>query len=72
MPEALPAVTRPSALKVGFSLASFSRVVSRRTCSSVVMTVFSLLPWTVMGMISSSNLPASMAAAARCWERRAY
>lgn len=43
MLEALPAVTRSSALKVGFSLASFSRVVSRRTYSSVVVTVFSLL-----------------------------
>ena len=36
---------------------SFSRVVSRRTCSSVVMTVFSLLPWTVMGMICPSKQP---------------
>ncbi len=50
-PEALPAVTVPSGLTIGFSLASASSVVSRG-CSSTATTVSPLRPGTVTGVIS--------------------
>ena len=72
MPEELPAVTLPPSRKAGFSFASFSRVVSRLGYSSVAITPSPWRAGTVTGTISSRNFPASMAAAARRWDWRAY
>ncbi|MNX33560.1 hypothetical protein D3C86_637870 [compost metagenome] len=67
MPEALPAVTRPSFLKAGFIFDSVSTVVSARTCSSVSNSTTPLRVFTSTGTICSLKRPAAMAAAARCW-----
>eukprot|EP01085_Mycamoeba_gemmipara_P005345 Mycagemm_TRINITY_DN9029_c0_g1::TRINITY_DN9029_c0_g1_i1::g.5345::m.5345 type:complete len:158 gc:universal TRINITY_DN9029_c0_g1_i1:49-522(+) len=75
--EALPAVVEPSALKAGFNLASASGVVPARTPSSVSTDTFFSSPvlgsltFTVMGTISSLNLPALMALSAKSCERAA-
>ena len=71
MPDALPAVTVPSLLKAGFSLASFSRSGVRWGYSSVSKTVSPFVEWIVIGTISFLNLPASIAAIAFCWEANA-
>ena len=73
--DELPAVTLPSGLNAGFSLASVSAVVSGRMPSSAVtissvsmslpVSLSSGLAWT--GMISLSKRPSSVAWAARCW-----
>ena len=70
MPEALPAVTVPSGLKAGGSLASFSRVVSARGYSSAAI---GSLPFSFEGRGSSmrSVKPVATACAACCWLRRA-
>ena len=71
MPEALPAVTAPSALKAGRSRPSASRSVLRG-CSSV-SNVTVLRPWrTSSGRIWSLKRPASMAASARSCDFSAY
>src|SRR5919204_320904 len=62
IPLALPAVTVPSRRKAGFSVASFSAVVSGRGCSSRAS------PSTERSSVSKR--PASTAAAQRCCERR--
>ncbi len=70
MPEALPAVTVPSFLKAGLSLASLSSEVWRG-CSSVSNSTGSPLRCgTSTATISSLKRPAAMAASARCWLRR--
>ena len=61
-PGALPAVVVPSGSNTGFSAASFSTVVSRRTDSSAVTSP--------TATSSSSNRPSSCAAAARCVRAR--
>ena len=65
IPLLLPAVTVPSSSRrnAGLSEASCSRVVAGRGCSS--------WPSSGIGLTSSSNRPASKAAAHRCWELRA-
>ena len=73
-PAALPAVMLNPSISgcSGFSEASFSRLVSRRGCSSTAKVI--VVPsrrFTSRGTISSSKLPASMAATARWCERRA-
>ena len=77
IPLELPAVTVPPFLKAGFSLASFSILVSRtyspfsclyRGCSSIF--TFTGSPFrcgTAIGIISSLNLPLLMASTARRW-----
>ncbi|MCY1548224.1 hypothetical protein D9M68_843200 [compost metagenome] len=79
--EALPAVITPpgTALRI---LATASSVVSARMPSSAEMVTSLVTSWpvdlsatpasTVIGTISSLNLPASCAAAARCWLRTPY
>ena len=58
IPDAFPAVTVPPARNAGFSVASFSSVVSGRGCSSRTMSPTETS--------SSSKRPASAAAAQRC------
>ena len=73
-PAALPAVMLNPSISgcSGFSDASFSRLVSRLGCSSTAkVTVDPSRRVTSMGRISSSKLPASMAATARWCDRRA-
>ena len=54
MPDALPAVTVPSLVNAGRSLAMSSRLTSGRTCSSMsTMVVLPRLPGTSMGRICS-------------------
>ncbi|MCY1185997.1 hypothetical protein D9M73_268250 [compost metagenome] len=64
----MPAVTLPSFLNAGFSLASESAVVPARTCSSVSKATGSPLRCGIStGVISALKRPASMASAAlRC------
>ncbi|MDT4843904.1 hypothetical protein FQZ97_778430 [compost metagenome] len=70
--EALPAVTLPSFLNAGFSLARDSAVVPARTCSSVSKASGSPLRCGIrIGVISSLKRPASMAAAALRWDSAA-
>jgi len=70
--EALPAVTLPSFLNAGLSLARASAVVPGRGCSSVAKVRGAPLRWGIwIGVISSTKRPASMAAAALCWEAAA-
>jgi hypothetical protein len=59
--EEVPAVTEPSASKAGLRPANASRLASGR----IVPSVATVPPFEVIGMISSSNLPSSAAAAAR-------
>ena len=70
-PAALPAVTVPSFLKAGLSLASASAERSSRMCSSRVNSIVSRLLLIGTGMSSSRNLPASVAACARRWDVQA-
>jgi hypothetical protein len=65
-----PAVTCPSGRNAGFSPASFSIEVSRRTPSSA-RTQPASGPGTSTGTSCRSKWPASWAAAARRWDRRA-
>lgn len=67
-PEALPAVTTPSFLKAGRNLPSTSMVVPGRGNSSRAKSKDFFFCSTCTGTISSSNTPASSAAAALCWE----
>ncbi|CAB4823449.1 unannotated protein [freshwater metagenome] len=77
--EALAAVIVPSLVKAGLRLPNDSIVVLARTPSSVVTSTGSPLRCGIAtGTISSANLPAAMAAAARtllfiavssCWSR---
>ncbi|MNH41044.1 hypothetical protein D3C72_1900880 [compost metagenome] len=68
----MPAVTLPSFLKAGFSLARDSAVVPARGPSSVSKATGSPLRCGIrIGVISSLKRPASMAAAAFCWEAAA-
>src|ERR1035437_5849756 len=67
--QAFPAVTVPSSRNTGARLASFSRVVSRRGPSSLVISPAPSGSGT--GMISRSKKPLSWAATARCWLRSA-
>jgi hypothetical protein len=75
----LPAVTVPFALNAGRSLASPSRVVSRRGHSSVSTTTSVTVRVapdhcsrrTVIGTISGANTPFASAAAAFCCEANA-
>ena len=54
MPDALPAVTVPSLLKAGRSLAMSSRLTSARMCSSVsTMVTLPFLPGISTGRICS-------------------
>ena len=70
-PDALPAVTVPSGLTMPLSFASASRLVSRG-CSSRLTTIGSpFFCAIVTGMISSASRPAAIAAAVRCWLRKA-
>ncbi len=65
MPDALPAVTEPSFLNAGLSLASDSSVVPAFTCSSVSKTTS---PWRVLRVILTicdAKRPSAIAAAAR-------
>ena len=67
MPEAFPAVTTPSFLKYGGSLASASTVVSGRMCSSADQgaSCFVFRSLSMTGTTSSAKTPASQAALAR-------
>src|SRR5690606_32647712 len=67
IPDALPAVTTPSFLKTGGSLASTSIVVSGRGCSSLATVTGPLRVLTSTPTTSSANAPDSCAAAQRCW-----
>ncbi len=71
MPEALPAVTKPSFSKAVGSPASASAVVSGRGCSSRSTRRARRPRPTSTGTTSSASLPLSQAAAARCWLCRA-
>ena len=64
MPEALPAVTVPSLLNAGRSLAIPSSVAPKRGYSSVSTTTSPLRPLIVTGVISSLKRPAVTAASA--------
>ena len=65
MVEALPAVTVPSFLNAGLSLASASAVVPARGCSSVSTTTGSPLRCGIsMGVISSRKRPVATASIA--------
>jgi hypothetical protein len=65
-------VTVPGLRNTGSSLASASRVVPGRRCSSrSTVTVRRLASKVSTGTTSSANTPASQAAAARRWDRRA-
>ena len=68
MPDALPAVTVPSFLNAGRSLARPSRVVFGRTCSSVSKITVSFFFLTSIGTISSLKRPVEMAFAAFIWD----
>ena len=72
MPEAFPAVTTPSFLNTGASLASASSVDCGRGCSSAANCTAPFLVLTSMGAISSLKRPASLAAAQPFCERSAY
>ncbi len=69
IPLALPAVTTPSFLKTGGSLARVSIVVCGRGCSSVSTVFGPLRVFTSTGAISSAKKPPSCAAAHFCCER---
>jgi hypothetical protein len=74
-PLALPAVTVASGSslpRIGRSFASVSTDESGRMCSSRSTTTSPLREEMVTGTSSSANRPASVAAAARWWERTAY
>ncbi len=71
MPEALPAVTVPSLLKAGRSLAIASAVESWRIYSSSATMMSPLRPFTVTGAISSLKRPDFCAAEAFCCEASA-
>ncbi len=71
MPEALPAVTVPSGLNTGLSLAIVSAEASSRMCSSRVKSTVSRLTLTGTGTIWSSKRPSARAAAALRCERTA-
>ena len=60
-PGELPAVCEPSFMKIGGSLASVSRLASRRGASSISTTVSPFLPLIVTGTISSGRRPSSVA-----------
>ena len=62
--QALPAVTRPSGRKAGFSLARSSAVVCGRGPSSALTVEPS---GSVAGVMSFSKKPCSMARPAFCW-----
>jgi hypothetical protein len=66
--HALPAVTVPPGRNAGWSVASFSSVVSGRGPSSALTSVPS---GAVTGVISRSKKPFFWASTARCWERSA-
>jgi hypothetical protein len=71
-PVALPAVTVPASRTRPFSRANPSAVVSGRGCSSRQTTSGSpFARGTVTGTISCASRPSAIAAAARCWLRRA-
>jgi hypothetical protein len=71
MPEALPAVTKPSLSNAGGRAARSAIVVSGRMWSSRSM-VFARLPFpTSTGTTSSLILQAAQASPARFWERMA-
>ncbi|MNP20096.1 hypothetical protein D3C76_1126570 [compost metagenome] len=71
-PEALPAVMLPPSRNGVPSLASCSRVVSPRGCSSCSTTLVGPLRWGIStATISLARRPLAWAAAARCWLRRA-
>jgi len=72
MPGALPAVMQPLGSNTGRSLASFSRLVSRRGASSVSTVSVPPRTGTSTGTISSAMRPPSMAASARWWLRSAH
>ena len=65
--DELPAVTLPSSLNAGLSLARDSRLLSGRMPSSRTKTSLPLSVSTVTGTISFSNRPSSVARAARLW-----
>ncbi len=73
--DELPAVTVPLTWNAGFSAASASIEVSARGPSSILKMIsvrlglepFGVVKLTGTGTISSSNLPASMAARAFLW-----
>ena len=67
MPEAFPAVTIPSFLNAGRSLAMLSAVVPGRGPSSVSNTTVVFFCFTSTGTISSLKRPLSIAAQAFCW-----
>ena len=70
-PAELPAVMEKPSISgwSGGSAAIFSSVLDRRGCSSTAQTRVSPALVTVMGTISSTKRPSSMAATARWWER---
>ncbi len=74
MPDALPAVTTPSCLNTGRSLASPSGVVSGRMCSSRLNSSICFVFGFLSGMptTSSSYTPLAHASRASCCERSAY
>ena len=68
IPEALPAVTVPSAFTTGLSLFKPSKVVEARGCSSVsTITGSPLRCGITTGMISWAKKPLACATAVRCW-----
>ena len=70
MPEALPAVTKPSLSNAVGRLARSSIVVSGRRWSSCSI-IFARFPFpTSTGTTSSASRPAAQASPARCWERQ--
>mmetsp|Transcript_31721 Transcript_31721/g.73848 ORF Transcript_31721/g.73848 Transcript_31721/m.73848 type:complete len:266 (-) Transcript_31721:312-1109(-) len=71
MPEAEPACTTPSFLKVAGSLLSFSSVVALG-CSSTTKSTLPFLLFTCTGEISSAKAPAECAAAHRSCDESAY
>lgn len=71
IPDALPAVTVPSARTMGFNFARASMVVLRGCSSRSTSNVSAPLPRMGTGTISSAKKPDSCAAAARCWLRKA-
>ena len=68
IPEALPAVTSPPCFpEQHFKFARDSAVVPGRGPSSFTKSTISFLTLIGTGTISSSNLPAAMAASHFCW-----
>ena len=65
--DELPAVTTPSGLNAGLSLARVSRLESGRMPSSARSSCFSPSTSTVIGMISRSKRPSWVARAAFLW-----